>query len=142
MKALQKGIKEKIGQRGITVEVNPTSNASIGAIRGVLHHPILHLNNRWLERDGEANHLSVSINSDDPVVFHTMVENEFSYIYYMLTNEGYSRQDVLQWMNQIREFGMESSFVRKEKKPQVLLRELKLIRECLQSYPDFHAEEG
>lgn len=142
MEALQKGIKEKIGQRGITVEVNPTSNASIGAIKGVLHHPILQLNNRWLERGDEVNHLSVSINSDDPVVFHTMVENEFSYIYYMLTNEGYSRQDVLKWIDQIREFGMGSSFVRKAKKPQVLLRELKLIRECLQPYPDLDPEEG
>lgn len=134
MGQLQKMLKNKAGQRGITIEVNPTSNASIGEIGGILQHPLLELNNRGLQQSGEApQHLSITINSDDPLVFHTMIENEISYIYYMLTNKGFSREDVLDWIDQIRQFGLNSSFIQHEKKPIILLRELRDMCRRLQS---------
>lgn len=134
MGQLQTMLKEKVGQRGITIEVNPTSNASIGEIGGILQHPLLKLNNRGLQQPGEKpHHLSITINSDDPLVFHTMIENEISYIYYMLTNKGYSREDVLDWIDQIRQFGLNSSFIQHEKQPIMLLRELREMCRRLQS---------
>lgn len=134
MGQLQTILKDKIGQRGITIEVNPTSNASIGEIGGIFQHPLFKLNNRGLERPGDTpQHLSITINSDDPLVFHTMIENEISYIYYMLTNKGYSREDVLDWIDQIRQFGLNSSFIQHEKQPIILLRELREMCRRLQS---------
>ena len=62
-----------------------------------------------------------------------MIENEISYIYYMLTNKGFSREDVLDWIDQIRQFGLNSSFIQHEKKPIILLRELRDMCRRLQS---------
>ena len=133
LRQLQRILKKKAGQLGITIEVNPTSNASIGAIPGIFEHPILRLNNRGLALpDQEEQHLAISINSDDPLVFHTSVENEISYIYYKITDMGYCREDVLNWVDQVRRCGMESSFIRRVKPPGVLLRELQTICDALQ----------
>lgn len=132
LRQIQQILKKKTGQLGITIEVNPTSNTSIGAIPGLFEHPILRLNNRGLTLpDQEEQHLSISINSDDPLVFHTSVENEISYIYYKITDMGYCREDVLNWIDQVRRCGMESSFIRHEKPPDILLRELQNICDTL-----------
>ena len=53
----------------------------------------------------------VSINSDDPSVFNTNVSNEFAYIFYSLQEKGYSREDILLWIDKIRKYGMDSSFI-------------------------------
>lgn len=122
---LQKYVKHKIEQRGITVEVNPTSNASIGEIPHLFAHPLLRLNNRGLEKLGQdVNHMSVSINTDDPLVFRTTIENEISYLYYMLMDMGYSQTDVLDWIDQIRKFSFDSRFICREKKASVQYQEL------------------
>lgn len=130
---LQEWMKEKVGRHGITIEVNPTSNASIGAIEGLNQHPLLNLNNCNLAAPEEPRqNLSISINSDDPLVFHTTVESELSYVYYMLTEMGYMREDVLNWIDQVRQFGLNSSFIQKEKKPGTLLQELRALCQHLQ----------
>lgn len=129
---LQSYLKKKTGQLGITIEVNPTSNSSIGAITGIFQHPILKLNNRGLNIPNEdEQHLSISINSDDPLVFHTTVENEISYIYYKITDMGYCREDVLNWIDQVRKCGMESSFIQREKSPDTLLNQMQNICDTL-----------
>ena len=57
----------------------------------------------------------VSINSDDPSVFNTNVSNEFAYIFYSLQEKGYSREDILLWIDKIRKYGMDSSFIKDRK---------------------------
>jgi len=129
---LQKYVSHKIEQRGITVEVNPTSNSSIGEIPHLFAHPLLHLNNHGLEKPGQdSNHMSISINTDDPLIFRTTVENEISYIYYMLMDKGYSQTDVLNWIDQIRKFSFDSSFICREKKASVQYRELERLIKAL-----------
>ena len=138
---LQSELRQKAGQLGITIEVNPTSNSAIAAVNGLFEHPILQLNNWGLMRTGEEKrHLAVSINTDDPLVFHTTTENEIAYMYYMLTDMGYCREDVLNWIERIRQFGMNSSFVRQEKQPSVMLYELNIVCETLrQRYLNGHS---
>lgn len=129
---LQKYVKHKIERRGITVEVNPTSNASIGEIPHLFAHPLLRLNNRGLEKPGQdINHMSVSINTDDPLVFRTTIENEISYLYYMLMDMGYSQTDVLDWIDQIRKFSFDSRFICREKKASIQYRELADLLDAL-----------
>ena len=52
--------------------------------------------------------------SDDPSVFNTNVSNEISYIFYALQKKGYSREEALRWIDKIRKYGMESSFLQDE----------------------------
>ena len=66
----------------------------------------------------------VTVNSDDPAVFNTNVENELAYIYYAANEFGYSKDIVLEWIDRIRQRGMEASFVRQEKKTAQVLIEI------------------
>ena len=123
---LQKYLRAKIERKGLTVESNPTSNSAISEIQHLFGHPLLKLNNCGLSHPGgECNHMAVTINTDDPLIFRTTVENEISYIYYMLLDMQYRQIDVLNWIDQIRQFGIDRCFIRHPKAPSVQYAELK-----------------
>lgn len=112
-KELQMFLREKVEHLGIYVEANPSSNTVIGDIEGIYSHPILNLNNKGLELGSNFEScVMTSINSDDPMVFSTCVENEIAYIYYSLLNAGCKRENVLEWIDKIRSHGINSSFVK------------------------------
>ena len=112
-KELQKSLIKKIEKMGVYVETNPTSNTAIGDIPSIFNHPIIRLNSRGLNIAGlEESCVLVSINSDDPIVFSTNVENELSYIYYSLLNAGCKREESLEWIDKIRKHGIDSSFIK------------------------------
>ncbi len=109
---LQKFIAEKVAREGIVVETNPSSNVTIGAFEDICEHYILNLNDRDVtDNHDSSNGVMVTINTDDPVVFNTCLSNEFAYIFYVLQDKGYSREDILKWIDRIRENGMKSSFI-------------------------------
>lgn len=106
---LQKLLLDKINNRGIIIETNPTSNLAIGEMKDLFHHYIFNLNQ--VEQDKKYGKTIISINSDDPSVFNTNVSNEIAYIFYALQKNGYSREDALHWIDKIRNYGMKSSFL-------------------------------
>lgn len=115
-KQLQKIVCNKISTKAIVVETNPTSNISIGQIESIFEHYIHNLNNRGLANNSkEENSLMVTINSDDPSVFNTNVSNELAYIFYSLQEKGYDRENILQWIDKVRQYGMDSSFIEDNK---------------------------
>ena len=107
---LQDMMIDKISNQGIVVETNPTSNLVIGEIKDMYQHYIFHLNE--VEKGSSGHNVMVTINSDDPSVFNTNVSNEIAYMFYALQKVGYSRESALQWIAKIREYGMNSSFIR------------------------------
>lgn len=125
---LQKIIKSKVSQKGIVVETNPTSNLAISGMERLFSHHITKLNDEGLEQGG--NGLVVTINSDDPSVFNTNISNELGYIFYMLQDKGYSRSAILEWINKIREWGVNTSFIKISSKEQ-RLEEIDVILEYL-----------
>lgn len=109
---IQRIVASKISKEGIIVEANPSSNVAIGEIENIFEHYIFKLNKRGLGGDvNPENAVMISINSDDPSVFNTNVSNEFAYIFYSLQEKGYSREDVLLWIDKIRSYGMDSCFI-------------------------------
>lgn len=108
-KYLQRLVLEKINNIGIVIETNPTSNLAIGDIKDLFHHYIFNLND--LDGSNKEQRAILSINSDDPSVFNTNVSNEIAYIFYALQKKGYSREEALNWINKIRNYGMKSSFL-------------------------------
>jgi len=56
-----------LGERGITLEVCPTSNLRTGVVDRLDRHPLMHL---------RAAGLSVTVNSDDPTFFHSSLASE------------------------------------------------------------------
>ena len=65
-------------------------------------HPIFRMSSLDV-RDPQRHHIMVTVNSDDPAVFNTNVENELSYIYYAMEHSGYPKEDILIWLDQVRE---------------------------------------
>ncbi len=73
-------------QKGIIIESCPSSNIYIGGIECAEEHPIFRWNppiKQWLSRKYNEskirkNVIRVSVNTDDPAIFPTNLENEFS----------------------------------------------------------------
>lgn len=123
-KTLQKYLIQKVEQRGVYIETNPTSNLTIGDFSHMYRHPIFQLNS--VDKN-VGNHAFVTINSDDPAVFNTNVENDLAYIYYAAQAQGIAKSKVIEWVEQIRQYGMEASFIKKEKNAVQMLTELEEI---------------
>lgn len=132
----QKLVLKKISESGVIVETNPTSNMAIGELKNIFEHYITNLNGLEYEKNSDDyKYLMVSINSDDPSVFNSVLSNEFAYIYYSLVNEGYPKEIVFKWIDKIRKYGINSSFVddRKQSLEKTII-ELDEIIEALEKY--------
>lgn len=116
---LQKMLKEKLGRKGIVIEVNPSSNLAIADLDRMEENQLYQL-------DGinDRQNLIVCINSDDPAVFNTNVSNELAYIYYGMLEQKISRETALLWIEKIRKNGMNSSFIHHQEPDMVLMKNL------------------
>ncbi|KMZ42851.1 MULTISPECIES: hypothetical protein [Bacillales] len=116
LERLQGYLRNKLNEKGIVVEANPTSNLAISGIERLFHHPVMNLNTQGLvQEDREGSGLVISINSDDPAVFNTSISNELSYIFYLLQDKGYPRDSILEWIEKIRDWGVMTSFIEDRK---------------------------
>jgi adenosine deaminase len=86
---------ELIGQEGITLEVNPWSNYLTNSVRTIEEHPLKKLFDLGLR---------VTINSDDPEVLETNVNNEYRIAHEIL---GMSMDEIAQ----CNRFAYEASFI-------------------------------
>lgn len=125
---LQGYLMRKVERKGIYLEVNPTSNLTIGDFSQIKQHPIFKLSGLHESRE---NHVMVTINSDDPAVFNTNIENELAYIYYAAEELGYSKSESLDWIDCIRQQGMDASFVKHEKDTVQILMEIQDMMDCI-----------
>ncbi len=105
---MQEYLLNKISKEGIVVEVNPTSNVVIGEMESLLEHQAYVLNPI---QKGEKPTALVNINSDDPLVFNTDISNEIAYLYYGLQNSHISKQECMKWIDELRQNGLDTSFV-------------------------------
>lgn len=111
-----------VEEKGIFIEVNPTSNLAIGEIACLAEHPVFKMNKLFSGTD--SHNVMVTINSDDPSVFATNVANEIAYIYHALKQEGYKEEDILMWIDKVRNYGLEGSFIKEIKNVDVIFDEV------------------
>ena len=142
MKAVREQIIYKIGQMGIYVEANPTSNLAIGSARNMDDSHVFRLNFPGTISEGSNQPLNphkllLTLNTDDLSIFNTTSENELAYMYHSMTHQGYSKEDALLWIDKIRQYGLDSSFVREIRSPgqqymeiDKLLREIESYKQC------------
>lgn len=133
-RSIQAQLIKKVETGGIYVETNPTSNTAIGQMDSLFTHYIMNLNATGLKKQEEGHAVLVTINSDDPVVFNTNAENELAYIYHALVHKGYEKERILSWMDKVRQFGLDSSFVQKAKSPSIQIREMEQILNFIREY--------
>ena len=118
---LQAYLIRKVEKKGIYLEANPTSNLTIGDFSQIRNHPIFQLDSI---RNQEGNHSMMIVNSDNPTIFNTNVESELAYIYYAADEFGYSKSEILEWIDRIRQRGMDASFIKSEKDALQILSEI------------------
>lgn len=105
---LQNHIRKIIASLGIVVEVNPTSNLLIGNLTDLKNHPFWRLNSPT--GDNDVAPVALCIGSDDPLTFATNLRWEYVLIYESLVEGGLSASQAWDWVNMIRETGMNSRF--------------------------------
>ncbi|EDP94098.1 hypothetical protein U8527_12355 [Kordia algicida OT-1] len=118
---IQKKYQHYIRDLNIGIECNPTSNYLIGTIDKYSKHPIKNFFNLHLETDTrkikECPQIFVSINTDDQGIFGTSLENEYALLAIALEKEKdengnpkYNQAMIYNWLDKIREMGLEQSF--------------------------------
>jgi hypothetical protein len=109
--ALQNGLRSGISQRGIVVEVNPSSNLLIGDLLDLRNHPILRLFPPVPDPDGLPP-VSIALGSDDPLTFSTQLLREYALLHQAALTAGYSEREAQDWLETIRCMGMNSRFTK------------------------------
>jgi|GEM_PF-957659 len=117
---IQSLVKKSVDEKGVVVEINPSSNVVIGDIDTIDENQVYGINNYGYKFDN----LIVCINSDDPSVFNTNVANELGYIYFGMLEKNSNREAALSWIDKLRENGMSASFIRRTESDEQILREL------------------
>lgn len=114
---LQAKLRERIQQKHISVETNPTSNMQITDVDRYAEHPITVMNNVYLKPDYDSM-IDVSINTDDQGVFATSLEKEFTLMAIALEKEKkadgsmqYRKADIYQWLDYVRDSARPRSFL-------------------------------
>lgn len=117
MCTLQDCLQREIGDRGIMIECNPTSNYLIGTFQRYDEHPIFRFNSFGFGGERADGQLSVSINTDDQGVFDTSLENEYALLACSMSkarsasgDRRFSRDTIYQYLDHVRQMGNEQSF--------------------------------
>jgi hypothetical protein len=108
--AVQHGLRQEVGLKGLVVEVNPTSNLLIGDLGDLGGHPMWRLRPPRPSAAGLDTEVSVCIGSDDPVVFNSDLRGEYQLLYDALVMSGLSDHEAREWLEQTRADGMAARF--------------------------------
>ena len=108
LRTLQDALRREVGTRGLTVEVNPSSNLLIGDLGRIDEHPIWRL--RPVRRIDDVPPLSVCIGSDDPLTFATTLPHEYQLLFDTIVLSGGSHEEALSWLEHARAAGMRARF--------------------------------
>jgi hypothetical protein len=109
--ALQNALRCGISQRGIVVEVNPSSNLLIGDLLDLRNHPILRLFPPITEPDAPPP-VAIALGSDDPITFSTQLLREYTLLHQAARSAGYSERVTQDWLETIRCTGMNARFTK------------------------------
>ncbi len=105
---LQDGVRKEVDHRGVTIEVNPSSNLLIGDIGDLVVHPLW----RLCPPVPTAGSSSVEIcfGSDDPVTFSTSIREEYQLVHDALVSGGVPSDEVFRWLERVRVNGLRNRF--------------------------------
>ena len=108
LRTLQGALRREVGRRGLTIEVNPSSNLLIGDLGRIEEHPIWRL--RPVRPIDDVPPLSVCIGSDDPLTFATTLPHEYQLLFDTIVLSGGSHEEALGWLEHARAAGMRARF--------------------------------
>lgn len=101
-------VRDEVARRGVAIEINPTSNLLIGDLTDLRNHPLWRLAPPRPRADLPP--LSVTVGSDDPLVFNCRLPREYQLLYDALMLAGLTDPEAMGWLDRIRRNGMERRF--------------------------------
>ena len=105
-KLIRKCILERMNKYNIVVECCPSSNITIGKIDSYAEHPIF-----AFCPPGKKAKIHATINSDDPVVFNTTLEEEFCHIAQVLEEKyNYNYRQIYNYLSALCDTAKDSNF--------------------------------
>ena len=106
---IQNIIQDKIKNKGIRIELCPSSNIFLGSVKKGYTHPLINVLKKQTN-SLSAFDICVSINTDDQGIFTTSLMNEYSLLVNAFENETdnngdkmYSKEFLYNWIDKIRE---------------------------------------
>lgn len=107
---LQRLVRRRFADLGITIEVNPISNLLVGDLSDLEGHPLWRLAPGLGHDDGAT--IRMCIGSDDPFPFATTLPEEYQFLFDSLVLAGKSQAEAREWIDRVRKMGYESRFTR------------------------------
>lgn len=111
---IQECMMREIRHKNIIIECCPSSNLKIGPASRYEQQPIF----RFCPIGNERDRMPVTVNTDDLGIFQTSIDNDYSLLAISALkikdedgNQKYSKREVIQWLDEIRENGFKYSFV-------------------------------
>jgi len=106
---VEKRMRQRIHEKELVVEVNPSSNRIIGPMASYRQHHVFHLTlneDKRLKRE-----VRVSVNSDNPAVCNTTLAHEYYLLGELLIADDVPEAEVVEWLEWLRENGETYNFV-------------------------------
>lgn len=101
-------LREEVARSGLAIEVNPTSNLLVGDLGDLSAHPLWRLAPPRPRPDLPP--LTVTVGSDDPLVFNCRLPREYQLLFDSLLLAGLTDTEALHWLDRVRRNGMERRF--------------------------------
>lgn len=117
---LQRLLKQRLGQLGVTVEVNPSSNLLIGHLGDLASHPLWRI--MPVDESSTEPSVDVCIGSDDPLTFNTNLRMEYQLVEDAMLRSGFSEGQTRSWLERVRNNGLDARFTARSPLPKVLYR--------------------
>ncbi len=102
-KALQASILARLDDRGVAIELNPSSNYRVSGVDRLRDIPIVPLLDRM------AGSIAATLNTDDPGVFGSRIENEYAVLLAALREAEFPRQKAVDLLERLRHMTLQRS---------------------------------
>ena len=106
---VQARLQEKIIEKQVTIEINPSANRVIGPFSTYFEH---HIFNLTFDKNNKHNRrIRVTVNTDNPGTANTSLAHEYYLLGETLIARGVPEPEVVDWLEWLRQNGEEASFL-------------------------------
>ena len=107
----QQSVKKIVVDKGIAIEVNPSSNKKISSTKRFNELPLLKFNHFGLNFEDNSPNIPVSINTDDSAIFQSNLSNEYALVLAALCRD-YEPESAYAYIEYLRRSSMQQCFIK------------------------------
>jgi hypothetical protein len=111
--ACQRLAQQRLRERGLTIEINPSSNRLVGGFDTPERLPYTRISRPGPRQPDQPANIPLAIGTDDAGIFHTSLRREYDIVGQSALAQGYSLPDVQDWLTHIRDNGRSVGFLQR-----------------------------